>query len=232
MLLSLIFGSETSWIEVIAYIIAELIVIFLFLPLHECAHAFTAYKLGDKTAKYQGRLTLNPFAHIDYVGAFLMLVIGFGWAKPVPVDMRSFKNPKRDMAITALAGPVSNILIAFICLILSHLLLIATNLVSGSAAVVSVITAFSASTFYWAAYVNIGLAIFNLVPIPPLDGSRILNLFLSDRAYYKLMSLERYSFVLVIALSYIFGDALDTVINYAFYGISTLAYLPFSLFLR
>ena len=93
MLMSLLKSGNMDIVSVITYIISVLMVIFLVNPLHECAHGFVAYKLGDKTAKYQGRLTLNPIAHIDYMGALLMLLVGFGWAKPVPVDARNFKNP-------------------------------------------------------------------------------------------------------------------------------------------
>ena len=100
--------------SVIMYILSTLLTIFLVLPLHECAHGFVAHKLGDDTAKREGRLTLNPLAHIDYMGSLLMLLVGFGWAKPVPVNPRNFKNPKVGMAITALAGPVSNLLAAVI----------------------------------------------------------------------------------------------------------------------
>lgn len=228
MLLSIILGGDFSWITLVGYIVAVLINIFFSLPVHECAHAFAAYKLGDNTAKYSGRLTLNPFAHIDYLGAFLMIFVGFGWAKPVPVDMRRFKNPKRDMALTALAGPVSNILLAFVALVLSHLFLILSYKVSATAAMA---TSIVATIFYWTADINVYLGIFNLVPIPPLDGSRILNAFLSDRVYYKLMKFERYSFIIVIALAYLFGDALNGIASFVFKAISNLAFLPFQPFL-
>ena len=122
MLLSLIRSGNVNIISIIVYIISSLMVIFLVMPLHEWAHGFVAYKLGDRTAKYQGRLTLNPLAHIDYLGAAMILLIGFGWAKPVPVDPRNFKNPKRDMALTALAGPVSNLLAAVVSGLISNLI--------------------------------------------------------------------------------------------------------------
>ena len=114
MLLTMIRSGNMDIISIIVYIISSLMVIFLVMPLHEWAHGFIANKLGDRTAKLQGRLTLNPLAHIDYLGAAMILLIGFGWAKPVPVDPRYFKKPKRDMALTALAGPVSNLLAAIV----------------------------------------------------------------------------------------------------------------------
>ena len=113
MLISLL-RNGGSFINVIVYILSTLLTIFLVLPLHECAHGFIAHKLGDDTAKREGRLTLNPLVHIDYIGAALMLLVGFGWAKPVPVNSRYFKDPKKGMALTALAGPVSNLLAAIV----------------------------------------------------------------------------------------------------------------------
>ena len=121
MLISMIQSGNVNIFSVIVYIISSLMVIFLVMPLHEWAHGFVAYKLGYRTAKYQGRLTLNPLAHIDYMGAAMILLIGFGWAKPVPVDSRYFKKPKRDMALTALAGPVSNLLAAIVAGLLMNL---------------------------------------------------------------------------------------------------------------
>ena len=112
MLLSLMRSQNFSFFSVVIYILSVLMVIFLVNPLHECAHGFVAYKLGDNTAKRSGRLTLNPLTHIDYLGSAMMLLIGFGWAKPVPVNSRNFKHPKLGMALTALAGPVSNLLAA------------------------------------------------------------------------------------------------------------------------
>ena len=108
-------------LSAVAYVLSALLVIFLVTPLHECAHAFAAYKLGDPTAKNMGRLSLNPFRHIDWIGAALIMAVGFGWANPVPVNMRNFRNPKGGMALTALAGPVSNLLAATISLFFSNL---------------------------------------------------------------------------------------------------------------
>ena len=112
--LRVLMGGGFSWQALLSSLMASLVLIFIISPLHEMAHGFAAIKLGDNTPKYQGRMTLNPLAHIDYMGALFMILFGFGWAKPVQVNMYNFKNPKRDMALTALAGPLSNFLFAFI----------------------------------------------------------------------------------------------------------------------
>lgn len=162
------------------------------ITLHELAHGFVAYKLGDNTAKNMGRLTLNPLKHIDIMGLIMMAVFHFGWAKPVPVDMRNFKNPKRGMAITALAGPVSNLLIAIAFLAIYGFLY---PLLNGTSFGNTLLDMFS--TTIW---ISISLGIFNIIPIPPLDGSKVLFSCISDSAYYKLMRYERYGMLLIAAL--------------------------------
>jgi Zn-dependent protease len=211
--------------EVIAYLFSAVIVIFLTLPIHEWAHAFAASKLGDPTPRYQGRLTLNPFAHIDYIGALCILLCGFGWAKPVGVNTRYFNNPKRDMAITAFAGPLSNIVLAFISLIILNIIIVSAGALSG-------IFVFVYNMLFYVAYINIGLAVFNLIPIPPLDGSRLLSAFLPDRLYYKLMQYERVLYYVILAL--IITGVLDVPLSYATEGILSglinLTNLIFSIF--
>ncbi len=159
---------------------------------HEVSHGLVAYKLGDDTAKRQGRLTLNPIRHIDIFGLLMMVVFRFGWAKPVPVNMRNFKNPKAGMAITALAGPVSNFLLCIVVLFLYGLLYI--PLVGNS------VGNFVLETLYLTAYISLALGIFNLIPIPPLDGSKVVFSALSDEGYWKLMRYERYGMILLLVV--------------------------------
>jgi len=157
-----------------------LLAVVLSLTIHEFSHGFIAKKLGDSTAENAGRLTLNPISHIDPVGFFAMVFLGFGWAKPVPVNPIYFKNRKVGFALTALAGPVSNFLMALIAV---PLLALVFRFVPNSH------VQYFFSTFL---VINISLGIFNLIPINPLDGSRILGLVLPDSAYYKMLANERY----------------------------------------
>lgn len=160
-------------------ILAILIIVFLILPLHECAHGYVAYKLGDRTAKLSGRMTLDPLMHFSPLGSLCLLLFGFGWAKPVPVDSRNFKNPRRDMALTALAGPVSN----FIAAVLGAVLLNALFAFSVSSGSVFSSWVYSFLTYY--VYVNIEIAVFNLIPLAPLDGSRIMESFIPRKLLAK-----------------------------------------------
>lgn len=168
--------------------------VLIALVLHEYAHGYTAWKLGDPTAKRMGRLTLNPMAHLDPVGAVLMVLVGFGWAKPVPVDPRNFKNPRKGMALTALMGPVTNLLIAFVSAFL-YLLTRKLCLLAETAAVLPVVIInflYYLSLFFYVLHtLNLSLCVFNLIPLPPLDGSRILGMFLPARWYYWLLERER-----------------------------------------
>ncbi|MBO5110242.1 MAG: site-2 protease family protein [Clostridia bacterium] len=167
----------------------RLVIVLIALTIHEFAHGYAAYKMGDPTAKAMGRLSLNPLSHLNPVGFFCMLIFGFGWAKPVPIYARNFKNPKRGMAITALAGPLSNLLLAFAATLVSNSLLLLTFTEKNFAFRLA-----SAAYLFFdlMAYLNISLAIFNLIPVPPLDGSRILPLFLPPKAYFGIMKYEQY----------------------------------------
>jgi Zn-dependent protease len=207
-------------------IAAVLFIIFCILPLHECAHGWMAYKLGDHTAKNQGRLTLNPIASIDPVGAAAILLFGFGWAKPVPVDPRYFKNPKRDMAITALAGPISNLLAALLGAFICDLILVLGT------SIPYVVLLWIKFFFSYYVMINVSLAVFNLIPIPPLDGSKILGAFLSNRAYYKFYQYEQYIMIGLIAILFLgwLNEPLAFLEKWFQFGVEWLAALPFKAF--
>lgn len=168
--------------------------VLLCLTVHETCHGLAAYALGDPTAKSMHRLSLNPLHHIDWFGLAMMFAAGFGWAKPVPVDPRYFKKPKQGMAVTALAGPVSNFLLAVLLILISK----AIYLYAPYSAVWDAVFTFC---LYTAAPLSIGLGLFNLLPIPPLEGSKVLGVLLPDEAYSKLMRYERYGILLLLALS-------------------------------
>ena len=158
--------------------------VLLSLSFHEFSHGYVAFKLGDPTAKQAGRLTLNPLAHIDPLGTLCMLIFRFGWAKPVPINVMYFKDRKKGMAITAAAGPISNLLLAFLCL----LLFVPVLVYAGWTAVGS----YAANFLYIMVMINVGLAVFNLLPISPLDGSKILYAVLPNKIYFSIMRYERY----------------------------------------
>jgi len=193
--------------------------VFLCLTVHEVCHGLAAYSLGDPTAKSMRRLSLNPVRHIDWFGLIMMFAAGFGWAKPVPVDARYFKNPKRGMAITALAGPVSNFVLALLLILISKLI----YLYMPYTAMWDAIFGFC---LYTAAPLSIGLGLFNLLPIPPLDGSKVLAVFLPDRTYYLLMYYERYGIILLLALSWLglTGNLIGNTIFAVFDGFVNLVY--------
>lgn len=161
---------------------------------HEIAHGWVSYKLGDPSPKYDGRLSLNPLRHIDPIGALFLLVFKFGWAKPVQVNPRYYKNPKSGMALVALAGPVANFILALVCLIVMNVIEKTTG---GS---VGMVAYYVYQFFLMSAYVNVGLGVFNLLPLPPLDGSKVLGVFLPTRVYFKYMQFEQWGFVLLFAL--------------------------------
>ena len=210
MLFQLLRGSLTLE-GIIINVLVILFIVFLILPIHEFAHAGAAYLLGDKDIKKRGRLTFNPLAHVDPIGALCLLLLGFGWARPVPIDPRNFKNPKVGMALSAFAGPLSNLA----CGLLSGIALVAIlNLAPQTLA--------SDMGFYLVLFlfnflaINVSLAVFNLIPFPPLDGSKILYAFLPDKAVNFMYQLERYSFILIYAVIILFSRSgiLDIIDNF------------------
>ncbi len=213
-------------VDLIINLLSRVFVVFCILPIHEFAHAWVADRLGDDTARLKGRLTIAPMAHIDLMGALMIFLAGFGYAKPVPVNPRRFRNPKKGMALTALAGPVSNLLMAVILMFISQFGYF--GFVKAGGTLLYVVYMF----FYYAAFVNVSLAVFNLIPIPPLDGSRIANLLIPSKYYFKIMKYERYIILGVFALiifgvldrpmSFISGNIMNLIIK--------LTGLPFTLF--
>jgi len=164
----------------------------LCITVHECSHGLAAYWMGDRTAKHQGRLTLNPIRHIDPMGLLLMAIARFGWAKPVPVNMNNFSRPRLGMALTALAGPVSNILFAFLALLIrGGLMLLLAEAASYNWLLIAI------EFLAYLVILNCGLAVFNLLPIPPLDGSKVWAAFLPVRLHRWLMRFERYGMILL-----------------------------------
>ncbi len=202
--------------------------VFLALSIHECAHGYISYRLGDPTARNLGRLTLNPIKHIDPIGLICMIFFRFGWAKPVPVNARYYKKPRRDMALVAAAGPISNLLMCVLAVVLLHVVYLLYSFKSDavsfymmwySAMFVSpfemdLLTKFIFVLFIFLqqfALLNVSLAIFNLFPIPPLDGSKIVYMFLPTKAYYAIVRYENAIRIVFFALL-LFG-ALDGVLS-------------------
>ncbi len=177
--------------SVLTDILRRILPALLCITLHEMGHGFAALLMGDTTAKDMGRLSFNPLHHIDPMGLVMMVAFRFGWARPVPINMYRFKNPKRGMAITALAGPVTSILLSALLLLLYGLLF---PLAGGG------VGKFAVDVVATGAYLSLSLGVFNLIPIPPLDGSKVLFSVLSDEAYAKLMRYERYGMLLLVAL--------------------------------
>ena len=185
---SLAYGYHVDVWQIAAQVVSIVFVILCILPLHEFAHGWVANKLGDPTAKLEGRLTLNPLASVDPMGTVALILFGFGWAKPVPVDSRYFKKPRRDMALTALAGPVSNLLAALVGAVFVTLLI--------AFAPANGVTQFLLNMLYYYVVVNISLAVFNLIPLPPLDGSRIVGgSTKSYQCFYTTPSHTRFLFI-------------------------------------
>ncbi len=213
-------GFDFSYLlEIVLGVIPSLFCI----TLHELSHGLVAYRLGDDTAKRAGRLTLNPLKHLDPMGLLMMLVFHFGWAKPVPVNMMKFENPKRGMAITALAGPGCNLVITIAFLFLYGSLV---RPLSGNAVGETVLELFELT-----AYISLGFCIFNLIPVPPLDGSKVLFAMLPESAYWKLMHYERYGSIALIVLVWtgVLGTPLSRFIQSAYITLFPIAQTAFHL---
>lgn len=203
-----------EFIELLITFVSYCMIILVALPVHELSHGLMAYKLGDDTARWNGRLTMNPFAHMDPIGTLMIFLIGFGYAKPVPVNPRNFRNYKSGMMLTALAGPVSNLLMAIVSLGLLRLFYV----VIPSELALTFLHIFF-NTF---AYINIGLAIFNLLPIPPLDGFRIIANILPARWSYFV---DRYQMMITFGVMLlIFSGALNAPLDFLINGVYDFLY--------
>ena len=208
-------GLDWSFLtDILIYIIPAMVCV----TIHETCHGLVAYKLGDPTAKDAGRLSLNPIRHVDLIGLVMLLVCHFGWAKPVPVDARNFKDPKKGMALTALAGPVSNVL-QTVVLLAAYGLLYFPLLKMGEAG------AFFLRLVLTTAYLSTALAIFNIIPISPLDGSKVLYSVIPDKAYFTLLRYERYGMGILIVLvaTGVLGEPLSNVTEFVFDRLFSIA---------
>jgi Zn-dependent protease len=186
-------------------LIIQIPILLLTLTIHEFSHGYVAYLLGDDTAKRAGRLTLNPISHIDPFGLVMLFIAHIGWAKPVPINPYNFKNFKRDTAITAAAGPVSNFIVAILLSIFFNMIVKFNPSIMYSK---NLISTMGISMLYYAILINLALGIFNLIPIPPMDGSKILGGFLSDEVYYKYTAQEQRGaqlLMIIFAASYLFN---------------------------
>ena len=193
--------------------------ILVALTFHEVAHGWMAYRLGDPTARSLGRLSLNPLRHLDPIGTLCMILFHFGWARPVPVNSRYFKKPRRDMALTAAAGPVMNFILAFAGLLVMRILLVVFSaLPVPSSSFLMNIEIAAYTLFYYFHVINLSLGVFNLIPVPPLDGSRIFLVWLPAKYYFGIMKYERYiQFGLLVLL---WLGLLDSVLSTTVNGIS------------
>ena len=211
-----------SFFGLLSYLLSTLAVIFITMPIHEWAHGFISTKLGDPTPRYQGRLTLNPMAHIDKRGSLMILLFGIGWAKPVQVNARYYKNPKFGMVLVAFAGPMANVLLSFVAAFLCQLFEFFG-------------IPFLPYVFLYIAYISLCLAVFNMIPIPPFDGSRILFAFLPQKYYFKIMQYERYIFIGLMALFIfdsrigIISNTIDEIVSELLLLIGNVTILPFRL---
>lgn len=213
MLFSLLSGGKDALVS----LLLSLPVIIFSLSFHEASHGYVAYRLGDPTARNLGRLTLNPLKHLDPMGALSMLIFGFGWAKPVPINTRNFENPRVGMALTGIAGPLSNLLLGLISCIFFAAFFVLQFTVSASLSTVFYIAALF---FEISAFLNFGLMAFNLIPLPPFDGSRFFYLLLPSSWYFKVMKYEQ-TIMIVILVAFLVLSR---------FGFSPISYIANGLF--
>lgn len=224
-MLSYLMSGKVSFFGVMFMLCGYALLLFVMMPLHEWAHAFAADRQGDPTPRLYGRLSLNPLRHLDWFGALMIVAVGIGYAKPVPVNPLNFRNPKRGMVLTALAGPLSNLLMALVSLTLFRLIVLACG--NGLYAIGSMVY-YTSDVVYYAylilvqvlAGVNIGLAVFNLLPIPPLDGSRLWEPLLPAKWVYTLNRYEQYVRIGLLVL--LFSGALDVPLSLLRQGVGGL----------
>ena len=216
------FLNNWDWQGILSLLLSTLAALAC-ITIHELSHGYAAYRLGDPTAKNAGRLTLNPLRHIDPIGFLMMLVAHVGWAKPVPVDMRYFKDPKKGMALTAFAGPASNFILALVILGVGSLLF----WFGPDAGPVGYILLF----LCYMSVLSVGLGMFNLIPIPPLDGAKIFYAVLPDRLYRTMLYYERYVRFVVLILAWFgfFSGPLDFCIGWVLRGMCMLTRFPFGM---
>ncbi len=195
MLLSSI-GSSDSLVQLLIELIMRLPAVILAISFHEAAHGYIAYKCGDPTAKMMGRVTMNPVAHFDLIGTLSMLLAGFGWAKPVVVNSRNFRHIRLDSALVALAGPMANFIMAFVAALVYRFVLTFVEFSGAAGQLVGI----AANMVFQIVLMNISLMIFNLIPIPPLDGSKVLFSFLPAKAYNFILKYERYGFLILFVV--------------------------------
>lgn len=193
--------------ELITVLIYSAPATILTMTLHEFAHSYVSYRLGDNTPKATGRLTLNPLKHIDPLGALCLAIFHFGWAKPVQVNPQAYKNPKKGMALTALAGPLMNFLITFVAMMGMGIIAKTVNYYNSGA-----VSNYFYILFYYIAVLSTGLGIFNLIPFPPLDGSKVLGAVLPEKIYFGYMKYERYGMIALFVLLY--SNLLDKPLNW------------------